>query len=290
MITFALPGFEPLLSAAVSVRSRLPIERFPNGELTLRLKSEVEGESCVVIGSVAPPDEQLLALLLTADTLERHGVTAITALLPYLGYARQDKLKRGRSLGIAWLGRLLSSCGIGHVVTIDVHSPHVAGLLELPLRSLSPASVFAAELNEAELLDAALVAPDEGALQRCQSVAEAAGIEAPVSYLRKRRTSAGVAHGEVVGPLNARAVIVDDILDTGQTLVSCCRELQRRGVEDITVMVTHGLFTGEAWKKLRTLGVSRIYTTDTVPSATRAASEGVRLLSVRPLIEGLQPV
>jgi len=288
VIAFALPGFESLLPPGGDVASPLALARLPNGELTLRLETDVEGEPCLLTGSLAPPDEQLLGLLLAADTLARHGASSITALLPYLGYARQDRPEAGRGLGLAWVGRLLSACGVGQIVTIDVHSPQAAELLELPLKSLSPAPLFASALERERLLDAVIVAPDEGALERCRSVAEAAGIEAPVAYVRKQRTAAGVVHGEVIGSLRARTVVVDDILDTGRTLVSCCRELQGRGVEEITVMVTHGLFTGEGWRTLRSLGVSRIYATDTVPSATQLASEGVELLSVRPVLERAQ--
>lgn len=285
MIAFALPGFASLLPKDSVATGRLLVERFPNRELSLRLETDVDGQPCVLVGSVAPPDEQLLGLLLAADTLQRHGATEVAALLPYLGYARQDKQEPARGLGIAWIGRLLSACGVERIVTIDVHSARAGELLEVPLRSISPAGLLGAELERAELLGATVVAPDEGALGRCRAVAEAAGIEQPVAFLRKQRTPTGVVHGELVGHVGRRAVIIDDILDTGETLVSCCRELRRQGVEDMIVMVTHGLFTGEGWKTLPSLGVSRIYATDSVPSTARRAQEGARLLSVRPLLE-----
>lgn len=285
VIAFALPGFESRLPEHSGEVGRLVVERFPNQELSLRVETPVEGQSCLLVGSVAPPDEQLLSVLLAADTLNRQGASRITALLPYLAYARQDKPEPGRGLGIAWVGRLLSAGGVDELITIDVHSPAVAAFLEVPLLSLSPARLFAAEIERAGLLDAVVVAPDEGAVERCRAVAEAAGIAKPVAYLRKERTPSGVVHGELVGQLGRQAVVVDDILDTGGTLLSCCRDLQRRGVEQTTVMVTHGLFTGEAWRDLSSLTVERIYVTDSVPSAVRRRREGVRLISVRPLIE-----
>ena len=286
VIAFALPGFEPLLPERSGAAGRLVVERFPNQELSLGVETPVEGQSCLLVGSAAPPDEQLLSLLLAADTLNRQGASRISALLPYLAYARQDKPEPGRGLGIAWLGRLLSACAVEELITIDVHSPGVAGLLKVPLLSVSPAGLFAAEIERAGLLDAVVVAPDEGAVERCRAFAEAAGIAKPVAYLRKERTPLGVVHGELVGQLGRQAVVVvDDILDTGGTLLSCCRELQRRGVEQTTVIVTHGLFTGEAWRELPSLTVERIYVTDSVPSAVRRRREGVRLISVRPLIE-----
>ena len=285
MLAFALPGFVPHLPRGTARVGRLAVQRFANQELTLHLGTNVAGQPCAVIGSVAPPDEQLLALSLAADTLVRHGAAVVTAVLPYLGYARQDRPEPGAGLGIAWVGGLLSASGVERVVTIDVHSPRAGDLLGLPLTSLSPAALFATELGRAGLLDAVVVAPDEGALERCRAVAVAAGITKPVACLRKERTPSGVVHGELLGSLGPSAVVVDDILDTGGTLISCCRELQRRGVAEIAVMVTHGLFTGDGWRTLPSVGVRRIYVTDSVPPATRFAAEGVRLISVQALIE-----
>jgi ribose-phosphate pyrophosphokinase len=169
------------------------------------------------------------------------------------------------------------------LVTIDIHSRRAAELLQMPVTSLSPAELFAAELERSGLLDATIVAPDEGAIERSRALVEAVGIAKPIVYLRKERTATGVVHRELVGELGRRAVVVDDILDTGGTLVSCCHELKQRDVEDVTVMVTHGLFTGERWEELLPL-VAGLYVTNSIPSA-RHVSEPVRVLSVGPLIE-----
>ncbi len=284
-VVIALPGFASLLPEQLRSAVSLKVERFPNGELSLGLETSPEGRPCVLVGSVAPPDEQLLALLFAADTLRRRGAARVAAIMPYLGYARQDVLEDRRGLGIAWIGRLLGACGIEQVVTIDVHSARASELLGVPLTSLSPAELFAAKLAPRALLDAVAVAPDEGAIPRCRVLAEAVGIEAPIVYLRKERTPAGVTHREFVGEIDRRAVVVDDILDTGGTLVSCCRELRRRGVEETTVIVTHGLFTGEAWEELPSLGVEALYVSDSVPAVAERAPDGAEVVSVRPLIE-----
>jgi ribose-phosphate pyrophosphokinase len=284
-IAFALPGFESLLAERAGAVGRLVVERFANRELALGLETAVEGESCALVGSVAPPDEQLLGLLLAADTLRRHGAARIAAILPYLGYARQDAPEPRRGLGIAWIGGLLGACGIDRVATIDVHSAAATERLGLPLTSLSPAELFASQLTGSALLDAVVVAPDEGAIARCRALAEAAGVERPIAYMRKERTPTGVAHREFVGEVGRRALVVDDILDTGATLVSCCRELQRIGVEQTTVVVTHGLFTGEAWKALPSLGVRSVYVSDSLPGVAARAPDGAHLVNVHSLIE-----
>jgi len=282
---FALPGFEALLPPAAGRESgRVTVARFANRELTVSVDGEVADACCLVLGSIAPPDEQMLALAMTADALKRQGAERVVALLPYLAYARQDKEEPGKSLGTAWVGEILRASGVDELVTIDIHSQRAAELLAMPVTSMSPAELFAAEIQRAGLLDATIVAPDEGAMDRSRAVAKAAGIDGPVACLRKERTATGVTHRELAEEVGRRAVVVDDILDTGGTLVSCCRELARHGVAEVTVMVTHGLFTGEGWKELPPL-VDRLYVTDSVPALAARPPDGVQVISIGPLLE-----
>jgi ribose-phosphate pyrophosphokinase len=280
----ALPGFEPMLPAAPLQVGRLSVERFANRELSVSVEAEVSGRRCVLVGSVAPPDDQMLSFALAADTLKRLGAAGVVGLLPYLAYARQDTEEPGGGLGIAWVGRVLRACGVDELVTIDIHSPRAAELLEMPVTSLSPADLFAARLLRSGFGDATVVAPDEGAIERSRAVAEAAGIVTPIAFLRKERTATGVVHRELVGEVGRRAVVIDDILDTGGTLVSCAHELARSGVEETIAIVTHGLFTGDGWRELLPL-MAELHVTDSVPASAGRPPEGVGVVSVRPLIE-----
>lgn len=285
LVHFALPGFEALLPRHGSGEvGEVAVDRFANGELRVTVGTKVAGRRCLLIGSTAPPDEQLLVLTLTADALKRRGAARAIALLPYLGYARQDKPRPGGEPAIPWVGALLRASGVDELIAIDVHSDRAAELLAMPVASLSPAELFAAEIGRLGLERPTLVAPDRGAIARSLAVAKAMGGGAPVAHLRKERTAAGVVHHGVVGEVGRSAVVIDDILDTGGTLVSCCHLLRRAGVEEIRVMVTHGLFSGETWHELLAL-VDGIWVTDTIPALAAAPPPGVRVLSVRPLIE-----
>jgi len=288
-LIFAAPGHDALLAALDGEGSAPEVgdctfARFANGELHLRLHTHPGGRVCAALGSLAPPDAQLLELLLLADTLRRHGASRLVALLPYLGYARQDRAEPCQSLGAAWTGALLGAVGVERVVTVDVHSSLAAGLFPMPVLSVSPAPLFARELARRGLRDATIVAPDEGALARCEAVARAADITAPVSHLRKHRDARGVTHGELVGAVAPRVVLIDDILDTGGTLVSACHVLRSAGARQITVMVTHGLFSGERWRELYALGVEQIYTTDSVPAVLVRKEAHIGLLPLGQLI------
>jgi ribose-phosphate pyrophosphokinase len=282
-LVFPLPDHRELLAGELGEHStpalrRATLARFTNGELYARLEGPVEGLACAVLGSLAPPDERLLSVLLIAHTLSREGAARVLALLPYLGYARQDRADPGQSLGIAWAGDLLRAAGVEEVITVDVHSRRASESLGLPLRSLSPAPLFAEALARDGLDRLSVVAPDEGALERCEAVVSAAGISTPLACLRKRRDRTGVRHSELVGEVMPRVAIVDDILDTGATLLSACAELRRAGAREITVCATHGLFTGERWRELPALGVRRIYVTDSVPTARAQRDALVRVL------------
>lgn len=279
-----LPGFEPL-AATSGLESAPPIvERFPNGELSIRLPGVVEGRDCILLGTAAAPADQLVSLLLAADSLVRHGVSSVRAVMPYLAYARQDRLEPGRSVAAGWLGSVLAASGVEDVVAIDVHSEAARGLISLPVTSLSPAPLFARELGGIVTSDTVVVAPDQGAIERSRALADRLGVDRPVVWLEKERGPGGVTHGRLVGELCERAIVVDDILDTGGTLVSCCRELRARGVRETTIAVTHGLFTGWCWRGLAELEVRAIHVTDSVPSACRLASDLVRVHSVGPLL------
>jgi ribose-phosphate pyrophosphokinase len=288
MILFVFPAYEAMgrkLGISLGIPpGQFSIDRFPNHELHAVIQTEVANEECFILGTIAPPDEQLLSILLLSHTLKKEGARAIVALLPYLAYARDDKQKAGQSLATAWAGALLQASGVDEVITVDVHSAIAQRLFPMPLVSLSPATIFAQELAKLSLLDATIVAPDEGARDRCQAVARAAGMTAEVVVLEKRRTREGVIHVNISGHVGHQAVIVDDILDTGGTLVSCCEQLQQRGVGAIIILVTHGLFTGTLWQKLWIPGVTRIYCTDSVPPAQARPAENISTLSVLPLL------
>jgi len=282
-LVVVLAGHERFVSG-LDERSRasVAVRRFPGGELHTEVPEHVGGRRCVVVGSISPPAGNLERFTLVAHTLSRAGAESIAALLPYLAYARQDRAAGAESLGLAWVGELLRASGVDEVVCVDVHSDLAPDVLGLGLTSLSPAGLLAGALPEVWRSEATFVAPDEGAVERCSAVARAAGSERPVVWARKRRTRAGVEHLGLAGSPGRRAVVVDDILAAGDTLVSCCRALRDVGVKQIGVMATHALFTGERWRVLFAEGVQKVLITDTVLSRRRPPQ--AQVVSVAPLL------
>ncbi|RPH77467.1 MAG: ribose-phosphate pyrophosphokinase [Nitrospiraceae bacterium] len=276
--------FEKAISGLQS--GRFTVTRFDNGELRVIVKSPVTAEHCFVLGSIAPPDEQFLSVLLLAHTLKKEGARKVTALLPYMAYTRQDKNKAGESMATAWAGLLVEASGYDQVITIDVHSEADKQFFSIPLVSLSPAEVLAAALTSYHLTDATIVAPDRGAIARCEAVTAAARMpKGEIPYFEKRRGEAGVIQVGPIGKVSARVVMIDDILDTGGTLTSACEKLMGAGVQEIYVMVTHALFTGAHWTQLWSLGVKKIFCTDTVPLPRDLDRSNIVILSSVPLLQ-----
>jgi len=284
-LVFTLPGHGRFVTRGAGlVAERAIFARFANGEWHAAVREPIAGRSCVVIGSISPPPGNIARVTLFGHTLRRAGAGHITALLPYLAYARQDRARPTQSLGLAWVGGLLRASGVDEVVCVDAHSELAGGLLGLPVTSLSPAALLASALPRSWRERVTFVAPDEGAISRCAAMAKAAGAGDAIVWLRKRRTAAGLEHLGIVGEPERRAVIVDDILDTGSTLASCCRHLRAGGVEEIGVIATHALFTSERSSALRQ-AVQRIWITDTVLSRRRPPD-----VEVVPIAELLAPV
>lgn len=289
MILFNFSTYEGLARQLQTVPplrlGQFTVARYENGELHISVREQVVGERCLLLGSIAPPDEQMLSFLLLAHTLKKEGASKVTAIVPFLAYSRQDKNKPGESLATAWIGSLLKGSGVDEVLTVDVHSDRDKQLFPLLLLSISTDGLFAEALRKHQLSDATVIAPDNGAIRRCEAVKKAAGM--PVGntpYFEKKRTEKGIIHSGPVGSVGARAVIIDDMLDTGGTLVSACEKLRAAHVREIYILVTHGLFTGSYWTKLWSLGVKRIFCTDTVPLRTVIDATNISTLSVGPLL------
>jgi ribose-phosphate pyrophosphokinase len=290
VVLFACEGFE---SIAAALRERLPylgtgalaVSRFENGEIHLDIQTPINGEHCLILGSLSPPDAQLLSTLLLAHSLKKERARKVTAVLPYLAYARHDKDKPGQSMATAWVGSIIQASGCDGVMSVDVHSKAAKQLFPIPLISISTAGVFAEAIKRHGLCGATIVAPDEGAIARCEAVRKAAGLPpVEVPYFEKRRTETGIVHSGPIGQVGDQALIIDDILDTGITLISACEKLAGAGVKEISVMVSHGLFTGERWKHLWHIGVKRIFCTDSVPRPAHPDIDNIVTLSIVPLL------
>ncbi|HXH21416.1 MAG TPA: ribose-phosphate pyrophosphokinase [Dehalococcoidia bacterium] len=246
-----------------------PIEtsRFPDGEAHVQLGASVRGRDVYLIQPTSPPvDGHLMELLLLADASYRAGADRLTAVIPYFGYARQDRRSSGReSIAARVVCDLLGQVGIDRVVALDLHSPAVEGFLSVPLEHLTAVPILAAHLQPLLPPEAVVVAPDLGAIRLAERYAEV--LELPVAIVQKTRLGpAEVRATAVIGDVSGRVpVIVDDMVSTGATIEAAARALVAGGAAArMIVAATHGLFVGECAERFAALPLERLVVTDSV--------------------------
>ena len=262
------------------------VERFPDGEVSVRLEESVRGREVFVVQPTSPPvNEHLVELLAFADACRRASAARTTAVVPYFGYARADK-RRGRREPItaSVVADLLQTVGVAHVLTVDVHAPQVEGFFRIPLDNLTAVPALCEALGGRLPGGAVVVAPDAG---RVPVAAEyARRLKAPMAVLHKRREGGArtvVTH--LAGDVRGRAcLIIDDMISTGGTIVGSVEALLGAGASDeIIVAATHGLLVGGAREKLAREGVRELFVTDTV-RVEAGDPAGLRVVSVAPLL------
>jgi ribose-phosphate pyrophosphokinase len=283
----ANPELAEAVAAGLGVRlGASTVERFPDGEVSVRLEESVRGRELFVVQPTAPPvNEHLVELLAFADACRRASAARVTAVVPYFGYARSDKRDgRREPIAASMVADLMQAVGIGHVVTVDLHTPQTEGFFRVAVDNLTAVGVLADALRGSLPEGAVVVSPDAGRVKMATEFAARLG--APVVVLHKRRvsgTETKVTHlvGDVRG---RRCLIVDDMISTGGTIVESARALRAAGARaEFLVAATHGLLLEGAREKLARAGVGEILVTDTVP----VKAEGgplVRVATVAPLV------
>lgn len=277
---------EKIINSSNFLKGDFLCSRFSNGELQITVKTSVIHQTCIILGSIAPPESNLFSFISLAHTLKKEGAKKCIALLPYLAYTRHEHKELGKSHLTALMGELLSSSGIDLIITIDIHSVTAKDLFPMQVMSLSPATRFAEELKQISYIPDTIIAPDEGALDRSKEMVKALGSSIPIIVMHKKREKTGVVHLEFTGDIGKKVLIIDDMIDTGETLVSAVRMLVALGVQEIIIMVSHGLFTGDLWKLLFTENVKKIYCTDTIPLLKeKTENYPIHILSVTSILQ-----
>ncbi|MDP9348027.1 MAG: ribose-phosphate pyrophosphokinase [Gemmatimonadota bacterium] len=263
------------------------VERFPDGEVTVRLRESVRGKEVFIVQPTSPPvNDHLMQLLAFADACRRSAAARITAVVPYFGYARADKRSERREpITASLVATLMQAAGISHVITVDLHTPQIEGFFAIPVDTLTAVPTLCGALRGHLPADAVVVSPDAGRVQLATEYGRR--LDAPLAVLHKRRESG--THTEVtrlVGEVEGRAcLLVDDMISTGGTLVQSVRALREAGAREFFVSATHGLFLRGALDRLADAGVREVLVTDTVPPPDERPPI-LRVASLAPLIAG----
>jgi ribose-phosphate pyrophosphokinase len=267
---------------------RATVDRFSDGEVMIELQDNVRGKDVFVLQSTcAPTNDTLMEVMVMVDALRRASAGRITAAIPYFGYARQDRRPRSARVAITAkvVANMLTSVGVNRLLTMDLHSDQIQGFFEIPVDNIYASPVLLADLTKQNHPNLLVVSPDVGGVVRARALAKQMGSD--LAIIDKRRPKANVAKVmNIIGDVAGRTcVIMDDMVDTANTLCEAAAALKKKGAEKVVAYCTHPVLSGSAIERINASELDELVVTDTIPlRADAAACKKVRQLSVGELM------
>jgi len=267
---------------------RSSIRKFSDGEIYVEINENIRGNSIFVIQSVSSPaNDNLMELLLCIDALKRSSAKNITAVIPYFGYARQDrKVVPRTSISAKLVSNLITKAGADRVVTIDLHAGQIQGFFDIPVDNLFATPIFARHIkNKVKNRNLICVAPDVGGTERARALGKF--LHAGLAIIDKRRPAPGKSEVmNVIGNVKGKTcIIVDDIIDSGGTIVNASNALLDRGAKEVHVYVTHGVLSGKAVEKITKSKIKRLVVTDTIDNSDKIKrAKNIEILTISHLV------
>ena len=259
--------------------TRATIRRFADNEIGVEIHENIRGEDVFVVQSTSyPANDHLLELLITLDALKRASCRRVTAVMPYFGYARQDRKSGPRTpISAKLVANLITHAGADRVLTMDLHAGQIQGFFDIPVDNLYAAPMFAGEIKRAYRdRNVMIVSPDVGGVVRARAIATRLGVD--LAIIDKRRERAGVSEVmNVIGDVRGRdCILVDDIVDSGGTLCNAATALLNNGATSVAVYVTHGVLSGRAVERIQGSSLEMVTITDSILATdeVRSASNG----------------
>ena len=265
------------------------VGKFSDGEIQVEIQENVRSKHVVVLQpTCAPTNDYLMELMIMIDALKRASAGTITAVIPYFGYARQDR--RPRSARVAISARIVANMlqsvsGISRVLTMDLHADQIQGFFDIPVDNIYASPVLLADLQNKNTGDLLVVSPDIGGVVRARALAKQLGCD--LAIIDKRRPKANLSEVmNVIGDVeNRRCVVMDDMIDTGGTLCKAAQVLKERGTKSVMAYCTHPVFSGDAISRISESELDQVVVTDTIPLKDAAKyNPKIRVLSIAPLL------
>lgn len=274
----------PALSRAIAEEyntqlGNVTIKKFSDGEIYVKYEQSIRGEDIFVVQSTPPPGDNIIELLLLLDAAKRASVKRVTAVIPYFGYARQDRKDQPRvSIGSKLMANLLVKAGADRILTMDLHAAQIQGFFDIPLDHLYASRAFIEHFTINPIDNLVVVAPDVGSLKMARAYSKKLG--ASLAFIDKRRPTANESEimnliGEVSGK---NVLIVDDLIDTAGTLTNAASALKERGALSIKALCTHPILSGPAFQRIEDSPIDELLVTDTVQ--LRQPSHKIKVLSI----------
>ena len=263
---------------------KITIKQFSDGEIYVEINENIRGNSIFIIQSVSSPaNDNLMELLLCIDALKRSSAKNITAVIPYFGYARQDrKVVPRTSISAKLVSNLITKAGADRVVTVDLHAGQIQGFFDIPVDNLFATPIFARHAKKKiKNKNIICVAPDVGGTERARALGKLLNVG--LAIVDKRRPKPGQSQVmNVIGDVKGKTcIIVDDIIDSGGTIVNAAKALKDRGAREVYVYITHGVLSGEAVKKIKNSVIKNLVITDTIDNNDKI--KGAKNIEVLPI-------
>jgi ribose-phosphate pyrophosphokinase len=259
------------------------ITQFKDGEIQAYYNETIRGKHVFIIQPTFAPSDNILELLILIDAAKRASAYKIIAVLPYFGYARQDRKDKPRtSIGAKLMANLLSAAGVDRLITIDLHADQIQGFFEIPVDHLYSSNVFIPYLKNSGINNICIASPDTGGTKRASTYAKVLNCELAIGY-KQRIKQNEVASLQILGDVVGKNVIlVDDIIDTGGTLCKAAQKIKELGAASVIAMSAHGLFSGNGLDNIENSVLDKVVVTDTVPLKRKSAK--IEVVSVTKLI------
>jgi ribose-phosphate pyrophosphokinase len=267
---------------------RADVGRFSDGEVAVELLENVRGRDVFILQSTcAPTNDNLMEILTMADALKRASAGRITAAIPYFGYARQDRRPRSARVPITakLVANMLTSAGVDRMLTVDLHADQIQGFFDIPVDNVYATPVLLKDIQAQRFDDLIVVSPDVGGVVRARATAKA--LNTDLAIIDKRRPKANVAEVmNIIGDVTGRTcLIVDDMIDTANTLCKAASALKERGAARVLAYATHPVFSGQAVDRINSSDIDQVVVTDTIPLPVGAKSSGkIRVVSIAGLM------
>lgn len=283
----------PLLAAAVSKNLNLPlgkatVGRFSDGEVNVEIQDHVRGKDVFVLQSTcAPTNDNLMEIMVMADALKRSSAGRVTAAIPYFGYARQDRRPRSARVAISAkvVANMLQVAGIDRVLTMDLHADQIQGFFDIPVDNIYASPILLADLYKKQTSNLLVISPDVGGVVRARAFAKR--LDTDLAIIDKRRPRANVAEVmNIIGEVDGRTcVIMDDMVDTANTLCKAAQALKERGAMKVLAYCTHPVLSGGAVQRIEASALDELVVVDTIPLNRDAQkSSRIRQISCAPLL------
>ena len=263
--------------------SEASIKRFSDGEISIQIGESVRGKDVFIIQpTCAPTDTNLMELLILTDALKRSSASTVTAVIPYFGYARQDRKAAPRvPITAKLVANMIETAGIDRVVTMDLHAGQIQGFFDIPVDNLYGTITFINYLKNKHLSNPIVASPDVGGVARARSLAKQLNLD--LAIIDKRREKANESEVmNVIGDVNGKDVIlIDDMVDTAGTLIKAAAAFKERGATSVTAFCTHPVLSGPAYERIAAGAIDELVVTDTIP--LKEQTEHIKVISVAPL-------